>query len=129
MKTIMYLAIKHIHLTTVALSITFFLIRAAWVFLKPKMMEKRWVKITPHIIDTTLLISAITLAILLKQYPFVDPWLTAKLLALFAYIVLGTFALKRGKTPLIKASALVGALITFAYIVAVAITHTATPWG
>ncbi len=125
----MYIAIKHIHLTTVVLSISFFLLRAAWVFLKPAMMEKRWVKILPHIIDTALLASAITLAVVLQQYPFVDHWLTAKLLALCLYIVLGTIALKRGKTQLIKTSALMGSILTFSYIVAVAITHSPLPWG
>lgn len=124
----MYLAIKHIHLTTVALSISFFLLRALWVFFKPHMMEKRWVKIIPHIIDTALLISAISLAVLIQQYPFVDHWLTAKLLALCVYIVLGTIALKRGKTCLIKGGAFAGSLLTFAYIAAVAITHSPTPW-
>ncbi|KXJ55030.1 SirB2 family protein [Neptuniibacter pectenicola] len=125
----MYLAIKHIHLTAIVLSISFFLLRAFWVFIKPKMMEKRWVKIAPHIIDTTLLVSAIALAVLLQKYPFVDHWLTAKLLALCLYIVLGTIALKRGKTPLIKLAALFGATATFAYILAVAITHSPIPWG
>ena len=86
-------------------------------------------KILPHIIDTALLASAITLAIVLQQYPFVDHWLTAKLLALCLYIVLGTIALKRGKTQLIKTSALMGSILTFSYIVAVAITHSPLPWG
>ena len=125
----MYIAIKHIHLTAVVLSISFFLLRAFWVFLKPKMMEKRWVKVAPHIIDSVLLISAITLTILLQQYPFVDHWLTAKLLALVLYIVLGTIALKRGKTPLIKLGAFFAAVATFAYILTVAFTHSAIPWS
>ena len=55
----------------------------------PKVM-----KIAPHVIDTFLLISALVLCILLKQYPFVDQWLTLKLAFVVAYIVAAIFAMK-----------------------------------
>ena len=45
-----------------------------------------------------LLVSAIALAAITAQYPFVQPWLTAKVLALLAYILLGTVAIRRGRT-------------------------------
>jgi uncharacterized membrane protein SirB2 len=50
------------------------------------------------------------------------PWLTAKVVALVAYIVLGAVALKYGRTRGIRTAALAGALATFGYIVAVAVT-------
>ena len=50
-------------------------------------------------------------------------WLTAKVLALIAYIILGSIALKRGSTKAIRALAWVAALATFGYIVSVALTH------
>ncbi|MFP5404148.1 MAG: SirB2 family protein, partial [Gammaproteobacteria bacterium] len=53
-------------------------------------------------------------------------WLTAKLFALIAYIVLGTIALKRGKTRKVRIAAWVAALLVFAYMVAVARAH--APW-
>jgi uncharacterized membrane protein SirB2 len=62
------------------------------------------------------------------QYPFVDGWLTAKLLALLAYIVLGTIALKRGKTRPARITAFFLALAVFAYLVAVALSHQVLPW-
>ena len=52
----------------------------------------------PHVNDTLLLTSGFGLAVMLGQYPCVNGWLTAKLVALIVYIVLGTVALKRGKT-------------------------------
>lgn len=82
----------------------------------------------PHVVDTTLLGSAVTLAILGGQYPFQQNWLSAKVLALLLYIVLGSMALKRGRTPAIRAAALAGALAVFAYIVAVALTKQALPF-
>ena len=61
------------------------------------MLQQRWVKIVPHVVDTLLLVSALTLVFWSDQYPFEQPWLTAKVLALIVYIALGTIALKRGK--------------------------------
>ena len=77
------------------------------------------------LVDTLLLTSALGRVFWSGQYPFVQTWLTAKVLALVAYIVLGTIALKRGKTKGVRAFALLAALATFAYIVAVALTRNA----
>lgn len=124
----MYAAFKHIHLLTVALSLGLFTLRGIWMLLDSDKLQKRWVKIVPHIIDTLLLVSAIGLMFQISQYPFADSWLTAKLLGLVAYIVLGTIALKRGKTKGTRVIALVAAFGVIAYIVGVAIRHNALSW-
>lgn len=118
-----YLAIKHLHITFAVLSGSFFLLRGLWMLADSPMLQRRWVKVVPHVVDTLLLSSALVLVFWSGQYPFVQPWLTAKVLALVAYIVLGTVALKRGKTQGVRAFALLAALATFAYIVAVALTR------
>lgn len=118
-----YLAVKHIHMTCAALSGSFFALRGIWMMLDSSLLQKRWVKVAPHIIDTVLLVSALTIAVWSSQYPFQQSWLTAKLFALLLYIVLGTIALKRGKTRTIRILAYVGALATFGYIVTVALTR------
>lgn len=125
----MYFAIKHIHLTCIALSFVLFLLRGGLALFCPEKLEKRWLKIVPHIIDTALLVSALTLAVMIEQYPFVHHWLTAKVIALVLYIGLGTIAIKRGKTKAIQATALAGALFAFIYIAAVAVSKTPMPWG
>ena len=89
-------------------------------------LQQRWVRIVPHVIDTILLLSAICLAYMLAQYPFVHAWLTAKVLALVAYIVLGSLALKRGRSKRVRIMALIAAITVFAYIVMVALQH--NPW-
>jgi len=124
----MYAAFKHIHLLTVALSLGLFTLRGIWMLLDSDKLQKRWVKIVPHIIDTLLLASAIGLMFQINQYPFSEGWLTAKLLGLIAYILLGTIALKRGKTKGIRVIALVAAFGVIAYIVGVAIRHNALSW-
>ncbi|WP_415889516.1 SirB2 family protein [Neptuniibacter sp. SY11_33] len=125
----MYFAIKHIHLTCIALSLVLFLLRGGLALFCPEKLEKRWLKIVPHIIDTALLVSALTLAVMIEQYPFVHHWLTAKVIALVVYIGLGTIAIKRGKTKAIQATSLAGALLAFIYIAAVAVSKSPMPWG
>lgn len=120
-----YLTIKHLHITFAILSGSFFLLRGLWMLLDSPMLQRRWVRVVPHAVDTLLLASALVLVFWSGQYPFVQAWLTAKVLALIAYIVLGTIALKRGKTKGVRTFALLAALATFAYIVAVALTRQA----
>jgi uncharacterized membrane protein SirB2 len=117
-----YFALKHLHVTFAALSGLLFLVRGIWMLSGSARLQQRWVKIVPHVVDTLLLASAIGLAAWSSQYPGQSSWLTAKLVALVAYIVLGVIALKRGRTQGVRTAAFIGALACFAYIVAVAVT-------
>jgi len=92
------------------------------------MLRRKLVRILPHIIDAILLASAIALLFKIQQYPLSHHWLTAKVVALVAYIILGTYALKRGKTKKTRIRALIGAYATFFYIVAVALTQNPQPF-
>lgn len=76
-----------------------------------------------YVIDTTLLAAAVLLALIIHQYPFVQAWLTVKALLLVVYILLGIFALRRGKTRRTRAGCLLAALLTYGFIISVAITH------
>ena len=118
-----YLALKHLHVTCALLSGSFFALRGIWMLRDSARLQQRWVRIAPHVIDTLLLTSALIMVFWSQQYPFVQPWLTAKVLALLAYIGIGTVALKRGRTKRVRAAAFVAALATFAYIVSVALTR------
>lgn len=124
-----YLAIKHLHMTAVALSGFGFLLRGFWMLNESPRLRARWVKIAPHVVDTVLLASALTLVFLSGQYPFVQPWLTAKVIGLLAYIGFGTMALKRARSKAARAGFFVLAVATFAYIVAVALTRNPAPWS
>lgn len=118
-----YLTIKHVHVTCAALSITLFFMRGVWMLRDSPLLQQRWVRIVPHVVDTLLLASALTMVVWSAQYPFVQDWLTAKVIALLVYIGLGTVALKRGRTRGVRAAAFVAALLVFAYIVKVALTR------
>lgn len=118
-----YLALKHLHISCVALSGIGFLLRGLWMMRESPMLQRRWVKVAPHVIDTLLLGSAICMAVISAQYPFVLDWLTAKLAGLLVYILCGTMALKRGRTKAQRAIFFALAVLAFAYIVSVALTR------
>ena len=122
------LTLKFLHIAFVAFSFFLFFLRGLWMLNSSSMLQQRWVKITPHIVDTGLLLSAIALAYQLSMSPLSTPWLMAKIIALVLYIVVGTIAIKRGKTRTIRLTAWVTALFIFLYILAVAITHNPLPW-
>lgn len=90
----------------------------AWV-------QRKLVRILPHVVDTGLLVTAIALLVTLEISPLTD-WVLAKIIALIAYIALGVFAFKIAKTPARKALFWVLALLVFAYMYGVAITHSVT---
>lgn len=124
-----YLILKSLHLATIALTLALFVLRGAWMMADSPRLQARWVRIVPHVNDTLLLSSGIALAVLVQQYPLVHGWLTAKFFALIAYILLGTIALKRGRTKAQRVTAWVAALLVFGYMVAVAMAHDAFPFG
>jgi len=66
--------------------------------------------------------------VLLSVWPWQLPWLGAKLLALLAYIGIGTIAIKRGATPAVRALAAVVAVAIFAYMVGAAVHHSPLSW-
>lgn len=124
-----YLYVRTLHVACAAISIAGFAARGALMLADSPYLQTRWVRVAPHVVDTVLLASAIWLAWFLGQMPFVHGWITAKVFALLAYIVLGMVALKLGKTKGARAGAFAAALGAAGYIVWVALTRDATPWS
>lgn len=123
-----YLLLKHLHVTCVAFSGLGFCLRGFWMLRDSPRLQGRLARVAPHVIDSLLLASALSLAALSHQYPFVQGWLTAKVGGLLAYIGLGTMALKRGKTKARRASFFGLALLSYAYIVGVALSRNPLIW-
>lgn len=117
-----YALLKMIHVSSVILSYSLFLLRGVWLIQDSTNLRQRWIKILPHIIDTVLLTSAVFLAMTIQQNPLQDSWLTAKVAGLLLYIALGMVAMRLGKTRRTKIIAWVAAQCVFIYIVLVAIT-------
>jgi len=120
------LTVKQLHVACALLSLAGFVVRGYWMLRASPLLTRRPVRVLPHVVDTVLLASGVAMAWRYGFGPISQPWLAAKLLALVAYIVLGSVALKRGRTRAVRAGAWVAALGVFGYILAVA--RSRDPW-
>lgn len=119
-----YEAFKHIHMTLALLTLLSFVLRSILAFANSPLRNKKFLKITPHILDTVFLLSAITLLFKGNIYPFEHLWIMAKILGLVVYIVFGVLTMK-AKSFVQRSVFFVLALATFAYVVKVALTKNA----
>lgn len=119
----LYPALKLLHVGCVVVTATGFALRGLWMLRDSPLLRHPLTRVLPHLNDTLLLVAGVGLALLLRQYPLADGWLTAKLVALLAYIGLGTVALKRGRTRRVRTLAFGGALLALGYLVGVALTR------
>ena len=118
-----YLTLRHVHITCAILTITLFTWRGLLMLRDSPWLQSPVLRTLPHVIDTVLLTSALMLATAIHQYPFGTGWLTTKVCLLIAYIVLGYYALKGGRTKAIRTVAFVAALLVVAFLVSVARVH------
>jgi uncharacterized membrane protein SirB2 len=120
--------LKIIHVSSVCLSYLLFVLRGRWALRDSPLTRQRWVRVVPHLVDTILLASAVTLAASLGISPLTAPWLLAKIVALLLYIGLGSLAIKRGQSHRTRWLAWISAQLVFFYIAATAISHDPIPW-
>ena len=121
-----YGAFKAIHIGCAVLTYLLFFVRGVWMLYVPESLDRRWVRILPHVIDTLLLAGGVGLVILTAQYPSTNAWLNAKLIALLLYVALGMIALRRGRSRGVRTTAWIAAQAVFFYIVGVGWTR--SPW-
>ncbi|MDP6415318.1 MAG: SirB2 family protein [Gammaproteobacteria bacterium] len=112
----LYYFIKIIHVSCAVLSFSGFILRGYWMLQESEWLQHKISRVLPHLIDTVLLVSAIALVIMSRQYPTLVNWVSIKIGLLLLYIVLGSFTLKRGRTRQIRIACLVGALLTIVAI-------------
>jgi uncharacterized membrane protein SirB2 len=118
-----YAEVKSVHIAAVMASGLVFFVRGASLHAGMTWAMAAPVRYLSYAIDTTLLTAALMLATMLHQYPFVHGWLTVKVVLLVVYILLGTFALKRGSTRKIRIVCWLAALVVYAFIITVARAH------
>lgn len=120
-----YFALKHLHILTVFISVSLFVLRYWWQYRESAMLNKRWVRIVPHVNDTVLLVSGVALVMITHFYPFTPQgaWLTEKLFGVIIYIVLGFIVLgKRPRSQQIRWFAFLLALVVLYIIIKLATT-------
>lgn len=115
--------IKHVHLTFILLSICSFVGRVILSEIRPELLKIKPMKIAPHVIDTILLISGITLVIQGQWLSAEYGWIIAKIFALLGYIGFGVMTMHSQGTK--RWMAFSGAMACFIYIGIVAVTKNA----
>src|SRR4029078_8949264 len=118
-----YPQIKFVHVLCVILSGSLFAFRGIMMLAGSRLANHAALRYVSYAIDTTLLTAALMLVTILHQYPFVQAWLTVKVLLLIVYIVLATLALKRGRTRAVQVACYFAAMGVFLFIVSVARTR------
>ncbi|WP_258576044.1 SirB2 family protein [Candidatus Pantoea persica] len=120
-----YPLIKQLHLLTVFISISLFILRFYWLRSGSAALKRRWVRITPHVNYTVLLLSGVLLVLITHFYPFTPQgsWLTEKLLGVIIYIALGSVALsRRPRTSRTRWIAFLIALVALMTVIKLAVT-------
>jgi uncharacterized membrane protein SirB2 len=112
--------LKLIHVSCAFVSIAGFALRGYWMAGENPLLQHRLAKVLPHVIDTLLLGSALTLLMVLHLSPLTQPWLSAKIIALLLYIGLGMVALRFGQSKKARVCAYLMALLCAGYMISVA---------
>lgn len=121
--------LKTLHMSMAALSIAGFVLRGYWAWRAPARLQRRPVRVLPHVVDTLLLASAIGLLLAYGWNPLAQSWLLAKIGLLLVYIALGLAALKPWFAGPVRAGAFAGAVLVFAWIVLIARAHRFIPFA
>ncbi len=124
---VFYPAIKAVHIYAVLCSGSLFLLRGILVARGSRWGMAAPIRYLSYSVDTVLLTAALMLLTILPAAVFANGWLAVKLALLVIYVVLGTIALKRGRTPKGRAAAFVSAIAVFLTMIGIARAH--APWG
>jgi len=86
--------IKLIHIVFIFSSFISFTGRIALSVFKPSLLQNKLIKIAPHVIDTLLLLSGITLVVQGNWLAGEFGWILSKFILLVAYIGFGVMAMR-----------------------------------
>lgn len=123
-----YVPIKSIHIISVLASGGLFFLRGLLVLSGRSWAMSAPLRYLSYGIDSVLLTAALMLATMLPGAVFANGWLSVKLLLLLVYIVLGSIALKRGRTPRMRWLCFTTALLVYGFMLSVARMHQPLGW-
>jgi len=106
-----------------AFSIGLFTLRFILLLLESKKLNSKWLKISPHIIDTLLFTVGVVMAVKLYINPLEQLWLAEKLLAVAAYIFTGYYTLKLARNRTMQIIGYLGAMGWVMLVVRLAMTR------
>lgn len=124
-----YPQIKAVHIACVLFSGALFALRGLLVQAgHADAAHRAPVRYLSYTIDTTLLTAALMLITMLPDAYFANGWLTAKLVLVVGYVVLGSLALRRARTPGARRIFLAVALAVYVLILGIARMHHPLGW-
>ncbi len=118
-----YVQVKWVHIIAVLCSGSLFFVRGLMLLNDMKLGMAAPLRYLSYTIDTVLLTAALMLATMLPSGMFANGWLLEKIILLVVYIVLGSFALKRGRSRKSRALFFIAAVTVFAFMISVARAH------
>lgn len=116
----MYLALKYLHIVCVAASFALLFVRGLWVLRAFPPAPEAWVRVTPHVIDGILIVSAIGMLLVGGARGWPD-WLSAKLALAGLFVVLTVAVFRLARSRLAKAVFWFAAMLVFLFITTVAV--------
>lgn len=124
-----YPQIKAVHVAAVLASGALFLLRGVLV----QAGRGNWamwgpLRYTSYAIDAVLLTAALMLVAVVPAAMFANHWLCSKLALLVVYVIVGSFALKRGQSQSIRRACFIVALIVYATMLGIARAHHPLGW-
>lgn len=122
----LYSLVKIVHISCVIISLSGFAIRGMLKLSGSGILQNKLVRVLPHIVDTVLLVSAITLVVMSGMYPWLVGWVGVKLIALIAYILAGSIFMRSRQKSAAQYSWFAISLLLAGYIVVVALTKSAS---
>jgi uncharacterized membrane protein SirB2 len=123
-----YAQIRAVHIGAIIISGILFALRGVGVLAGARWPMTPPLRYLSYSIDTVLLTAALMLVSMLPASLFANHWLTVKLTLLVLYVVLGSFALKRGRSSRVRAFCFFAALLLFASMYSIARTHQPLGW-
>ena len=124
-----YLTLRSIHIACVVVTAGGSVLRGVWMLRASPLLDHPVTRTLPHVNDSLLLFAGIGMSWIAQLNPLHHSWMMAKLGGLLIYIVLGSIALRRGRTKRIRSLAFGGALVALCYIVAVALARNPLPFA
>ena len=113
---------KHLHMTLAAITIILFTYRFALTLMNSAQLDKKWLKISPHIVDTFLLLLGVGMAVKLAINPLEYLWLAEKIIAIIFYIFTGYYTLKLARNRTMQVIGYLGAMGWIMLAIRVAMT-------
>lgn len=124
-----YAHIKWVHVASVFASGLLFLTRGLLVQAgRERLAMLPTLRYLSYSIDTVLLSAAFMLLTILPHGLYANGWLGLKLMLLVVYVVLGSLALKRGRTPRVRTVTFVAAVAVYVGIIGIARVHHPLGW-